>query len=99
MQIRRLIAPALGLVAVALIALVAGYFSESGSPSTGGSSSAAADASAVRGVVQEAGGDSLTLTTSDGAVKLQLGPDTSIEALQRPASFAALQPGDWLNVG
>jgi hypothetical protein len=97
---RRFALPALAIVFVGLLALAAGYFSESSGRSPPASETTPPTGAAnVRGLVQAVTSDRLTLTTGDGVVELQLTPSTSIEALQRPASFAALTPGDWLNVG
>jgi hypothetical protein len=99
MHFRGLTAPALALAAIAIVGLAAGYFSEGNPEPANRDAGIAGDTLAVRGVVQELAGESLTLTTGDGSLKVTLSPDTSIEALLRPATFEALRPGDWLNVG
>lgn len=96
---RRVAAPALGLLAVALIAGVVGYVTEG---SDGGPASQAVEAptagQGARGVVRELAGEQLTLTTPGGPLTLRLSPNAAVEAL-RPMSPAVVTTGDWLNGG
>jgi hypothetical protein len=96
--LRRTVAPALGLVAVALVALLVGYVTKGSEQTTSNHVALVNQLEAARGVVQEISGDRLTLATGAGTETLRLSPSTIVEVL-RPASPATLREGDWLNAG
>ena len=99
MQPRRLAVPALALVAIALVAGLAGYFSEGSSRASTTLEPAPAQAQAVRGVVQEVSGERLTLTTSSGSVAVRLTPATVFETYGSTTRMHISVGKDWLNVG
>lgn len=93
----RLALAAAFLVLVALLSGALGYISKRPANQVTTATGTAA-ATAIRGVVQQVSGDTLTLTTDAGPLQLRLTPSSSIEVL-RSVGTDAIRPGDWLNAG
>jgi len=96
-DLRRGLAPAVGVIALALLAGLGGYFSV-GSDRLKSAPAADQQSPFLRGVIQSVTADRLTLTTESGPLELSLGADAPVEAL-RPTSFDRITAGDWLNGG
>jgi hypothetical protein len=96
-NLRRGLIPALGLLALAFVTGVAGYFTAGGNAKAREAAPASQPAF-VRGVVQGISSDRITLTTDTGPLDLSLSPTAPVEALRR-TTFDRITVGDWLNGG
>jgi hypothetical protein len=95
----RVLAAGVPLLLIALIAGAAGYVSKRADQEPVPPLSSEAAVEGVRGSVQSASGDELTIVTASGEqLKLRLLPDARIEVLT-PMPVSALRPGDWVNGG
>ncbi|MPZ50146.1 MAG: hypothetical protein GEU75_12765 [Dehalococcoidia bacterium] len=100
--LRRFALPVLGLCAVSLLALTAGFLTAAG-PADNRAGPPEAEApppvTAVRGVIQQLNGDQVTLTTSSGGITVRLAPGSIIETLGATTTLHLAVGDDWLNVG
>jgi hypothetical protein len=95
----RVLAAGVPLLIIALIAGTAGYVSKRAGQEAVPPLASQAAADGIRGAVQSASGDELTIVTASGEqLKLRLLPDARIEVLT-PMPASALSPGDWVNGG
>jgi hypothetical protein len=95
----RALALAFALLLAAAVAFGAGYFLRPQDTARAVSFPGEAMAvSTIRGVVQSAGPDSITVQTEAGPVTLKLTPSTPVEALRR-VDLSQVRPGDWVNAG
>jgi hypothetical protein len=96
LNLRQAAAVSVFVLAIGMVAAAIGYLTAPDGPASAAAVQETQDG--LRGVIQRLAGDSLTLTTDQGPVELQLSQATMIEAL-RPVRLTQVAPGDWLNAG
>jgi len=92
--------PALGLLVVATVALVAGYVTEAHPRSSPTPAAATApQGEAVRGEILQVSGDRITVSTRGGTQTFRLTQATVFETLGTTTPLHVDVGDDWLNVG
>jgi hypothetical protein len=98
--LKRGILPVLVLLAVAIIALAAGYFTKADAKATApGLSAPEPQRVAVRGEIRQVTGDQITVSTREGARTFRIVPTTVFETLGTTTTLHLDVGDDWLNVG
>jgi hypothetical protein len=97
--LRRVLAPGIGLVLLALIAGTLGYISDGSDEALSLTAPEMTTNTVVRGAVQQVSGDQLTITTRDGVQAVRLTPETIYESLGTTTTLHLDLDDDWLNVG